>query len=453
MASTALTVTELTQQIKGLLESHFEMVVVQGEISNLARPSSGHVYFNLKDEKSQIAGVMFRTAAQRLRFDLENGLEVLLYGRLGVYEPRGQYQLIVDRLEPCGSGALQLAFEQLKARLEKEGLFAPEHKKALPFIPRGIGIVTSPTGAAIRDILTVLQRRFPTIPVLINPVAVQGDTAAGEIARAIRQFQALPEVDVLIVGRGGGSIEDLWPFNEEIVARAIYDSRLPIISAVGHETDFTIADYVADLRAPTPSAAAELAVPLRSVLLEQVGDQQRRLEAALRRDLQTRRERLLSLHNRLRSPQRLLQRTMQQVDEQTERLRLSLRHRLLMDHHRLERLRQNLTFRSPATAIGDWRRVLLEWQHRLRFALTKGLEKKQTVLAGHMKVLNSLNPLAILDRGYAAASDRQGTLLASITQVQPDDEFRVHLRDGIVEGRVVRTKMTPRPVDGSAAEE
>ncbi|NQU64493.1 MAG: exodeoxyribonuclease VII large subunit, partial [SAR324 cluster bacterium] len=225
----AQTVTELTRNIKHLLEDTLGKVFLQGEISNLARPNSGHLYFNIKDNNAQIAGVMFRSVSQRTRFSLENGLEVLLHGRITVYEPRGAYQLVVDRVEPVGSGALQLAFEQLKARLSAEGLFDAEHKHPLPFIPRGIGIVTSPTGAAIRDILNILGRRFPSIPVLINPVTVQGDTAAREIAAAIRHFQGMEEIDLLIVGRGGGSVEDLWAFNEEIVARAIFKSCIPVI--------------------------------------------------------------------------------------------------------------------------------------------------------------------------------------------------------------------------------
>ncbi|MBN1587017.1 MAG: exodeoxyribonuclease VII large subunit, partial [Candidatus Omnitrophica bacterium] len=256
--SRPLTVSELTRQVKQLLEEIYPRVWVVGEISNLRTPASGHMYFTLKDEGAELACVFFKFASQRLKFKLEDGLQVVLRGSVTVYERQGKYQLKVDTAEPKGAGALQLAFEQLKKKLAAEGLFDPEHKKPVPWLPKRIGVVTSPTGAAIRDILHVLARRMPGMDVLIAPVRVQGEEAAPEIAAAIRVMNALKNVDVLIVGRGGGSLEDLWCFNEEIVARAIYESELPVISAVGHEIDWTIADMVADVRAPTPSAAAEI---------------------------------------------------------------------------------------------------------------------------------------------------------------------------------------------------
>ena len=255
------TVSELTRGIRSILEQAFDTVWVEGEISNYVLAQSGHAYFSLKDETSQVRCVFFKGNRIRVKFDPEDGDQVLLFGRVNVYEPRGEYQIVVEAMEPRGLGALQKAFEQLKAKLEKEGLFDEAHKQALPEFPWKIGIVTSPTGAAIRDLLNVLHRRNPRVSVVLAPAKVQGEGAAEEIAQAIRDLNTLEELDVLIVGRGGGSIEDLWAFNEEVVARAIHESKLPVVSAVGHEIDFTISDFVADLRAPTPSAAAELVVP------------------------------------------------------------------------------------------------------------------------------------------------------------------------------------------------
>ena len=257
---TILTVSELTQKVKTRLETDFEEVWVEGEISNLRRPSSGHSYLTLKDEKSQIRAVIFRFMGRYLKFEPQDGMLVICRGKMSVYEPRGEYQLILDYMEPKGVGALQLAFEQLKEKLAREGLFATEHKKPLPYLPRKIGIVTSPTGAAVKDLLNVIGRRFPTMSILISPVKVQGEGSAQEIARAVDELNLVQGIDVIIVARGGGSLEDLWSFNEECVARAIYRSSIPVVSAVGHEIDFTIADFVADLRAPTPSAAGELVV-------------------------------------------------------------------------------------------------------------------------------------------------------------------------------------------------
>lgn len=271
------TVSELTKSVRGLLEGHFSEVWVSGEISNFRSPGSGHYYFTLKDETAQLSCVMFRGLNAKLPFKLEDGLEVICRGRLTVYESRGQYQIVVDYCEPKGLGALQLAFEQLKKKLQAEGLFDPAHKKKLPFLPHKIGVVTSPTGAAIRDILNILGRRWPGVNILIVPVRVQGEGSAEEVAKAIGWLNVREDIDVMIVGRGGGSLEDLWAFNEEIVARAIFASRIPVISAVGHEIDFTIADFVADVRAPTPSAAAELAVPNRDDLLTSLMDIKRRL--------------------------------------------------------------------------------------------------------------------------------------------------------------------------------
>jgi exodeoxyribonuclease VII large subunit len=277
-----LKVSELTKDIKLILESAFGLVWVEGEISNLRRPSSGHIYFTLKDEFSQIRCVLFKQQSLDIKFQLKDGLSLVVYARLSVYERDGQYQLYINSLEPKGKGGLQLAFEQLKERLAKEGLFDPGHKKSLPFLPRAIGIITSPTGAVIRDILHILEKRFPNFTVIIYPAKMQGGGAKAEIVAAIEYFNAQNNVNVIILARGGGSIEDLWAFNEESVARAIYKSQIPIISAVGHETDFTIADFVSDLRASTPSRAAELVIPQKRDLYQNIQEYKMRLSRSLK---------------------------------------------------------------------------------------------------------------------------------------------------------------------------
>ena len=297
-----LTVSELTRQIKGLLEERFSEVWVEGEISNLRNHPSGHLYFTLKDDFSQIRAVLFRMQARSVRFLLEDGLHVVCRGRVSLYEKRGDYQLILESIEPRGVGALQLAFLQLKERLEKEGLFRPEHKKSLPMLPQRVGVITSPTGAVIRDILHILNRRFGNLHILLYPVRVQGEGAWREVAEGIDYFNRQKNADVLIVGRGGGSMEDLWPFNEEGLARAIYRSKIPIISAVGHETDYTISDFVADLRAPTPSAAAELVVRDKREISNTLHVLGYRLENQMVQRLQERRTHLNHLEKVLGTP-------------------------------------------------------------------------------------------------------------------------------------------------------
>ena len=318
--SEIFSVTTLTQTIKRDLESEFAEIWVEGEISNLAQPRSGHVYFTLKDAGAQLKAVIFKYAARVVKFQLENGMQVLLRGSLSVYEPRGEYQLIVSAAEPRGAGALQAAFEQLKQRLHAEGLFDAAHKQPIPVLPKKIGVVTSATGAAIRDILNVVNRRFANVQILIAPVRVQGAEAPGEIADAIAMLNRLPDVDVLIVGRGGGSMEDLWAFNEEVVARAIFASRIPIISAVGHEIDFTIADFVADLRAPTPSAAAELVVQNKANLVHTVAVLTTRLRQTFLHQFQREKEAVAQLQRRLPDPKRRVNELQQRIDDLFQRL-------------------------------------------------------------------------------------------------------------------------------------
>ncbi|MDZ4224793.1 MAG: exodeoxyribonuclease VII large subunit, partial [bacterium] len=324
-------VGELTRQIRSLLETSYAEVWITGEISNFKAHTNGHFYFTLKDDKSQINAVMFRGSNSRLAFKPEDGMEALCHGKVTVYEVRGQYQIVVDHIEPKGIGALQMAFEQLKKKLGKEGLFDAARKRTLPFLPKKIGVVTSPTGAAIRDILNILRRRFPEAGVLLVPVKVQGDGAKEEIAEAIRLLNQQGDVDVMIVGRGGGSIEDLWAFNEEVVARAIFASNIPVISAVGHEVDFTIADFTADMRAPTPSAAAELVIPRKQDLEASLQNMRERLNQAVSKDF----------------PQ-----WMMRVDQLTEGLGRGLQVGLEKRGDYLKRLMSNLDHLSPLHILG-----------------------------------------------------------------------------------------------------
>src|SRR5438105_5501911 len=348
---TLYTVSALTALLRVHIESAFPDIWVEGEVSNLRIPTSGHAYFTLKDASSQIRAVLFRSVGRSLRFAFQDGLQLVCRGRVTVYEPKGDYQVIVEYAEPKGVGALQLAFEQLKARLAAEGLFDPARKRPLPFLPRRIGVVTSPTGAAIRDIVQVAHKRDPGVTIVLNPVAVQGENAAGEIAGAIEELNKMGGFDVLIVGRGGGSLEDLWPFNEEVVVRAIAASRIPVVSAVGHEIDFTIADFVADMRAPTPSAAAELVVRDRPEVLRRVVGRGVRAAEALRIVLRDLCARVEAERRGLLDPTALVARAMQRRDDLEMRMRLAQVNRLKGLRSAVEALRQDLLLRIPLQRI------------------------------------------------------------------------------------------------------
>lgn len=346
------TISEVTRDIRSLLEDNFPSLWVSGEISNFKPAASGHFYFTLKDEKAQLPAIMFRNSSQFLKFNLDDGLEVIAHGRLTVYEPRGAYQIVVDHLEPKGLGALQLAFEQLKKRLEAEGLFNEKRKKPIPYLPTKIGIVTSSQGAVLHDMLTILTRRFPNIEILVNPVRVQGEGAAEEISGAIDELNRRSDVDVLIVGRGGGSLEDLWAFNEEIVVRAIARSEIPVISAVGHETDYTLADMAADLRAPTPSAAAELAVPEKMELVSSILERRSSLVTALNYFLKNRRENLDYLKKRLKTPRRVLEELGQTLDEFVDRMIRAQKNVFLPQYHlKLAGVKRHLEAISPHSLL------------------------------------------------------------------------------------------------------
>src|SRR3989338_2402035 len=347
------TVSELTEDIKILLENTFPEVWVEGEISNFSLSQSGHMYFNLKDAKSSLRCVFFRGANSGLKFSLKDGLQAIAFGRINVYAPSGQYQLNIQRIEPKGAGALQLAFEQLKEKLAKEGVFEESHKRPLPGLPLRVGVVTSPTGAAIRDILNILKRRAPFVKIILNPVRVQGQGAGEEIARAIEEFNDYKEVDVLIVGRGGGSLEDLWAFNEEVTARAIYNSRIPVISAVGHEVDWTIADFSADLRASTPSAAAELVVRQKEDLAHELEHCFVRMQSAVENKIGALSREMLRVKNAyvLKYPLNFIQVYLQKIDEMNHRLAQRAGHILEVEGHRFRRLTEKLEALSPLKVL------------------------------------------------------------------------------------------------------
>jgi exodeoxyribonuclease VII large subunit len=437
-----LTVSQLTDQLRGVVEERFPTVWVEGEISNFRVYGSGHAYFTLKDESAQVRGVLFRNRMRRIRFEPGDGQHVLAFGGLEVYAQRGEYQLVVELLEPRGLGALQLAFEQLKARLAAEGLFAESRKRPLPRFPKRIGIVTSPSGAAVRDILRVIGRRFAGLSIVIAPARVQGDGAAQEVAAGIADLNALGDVDVIIVGRGGGSLEDLWAFNEEVVARAIAGSKIPVISAVGHEVDVTIADFVADLRAPTPSAAAELVVREKQALVEGLADLRRRLDRAIERRLDRERERVAALAGRrvLTDPARPLRELERRVDDAVRRLRHAAAVTLQRAGHRVEVATTGLRGQSPFARLASGRHRLEHLDSRLRAGVTQALTGSRHGLGALVGRLDSLSPLAVLGRGYSLTRTAAGEIVRDAAQINPGAAVDVLLARGRLECRVERTK-------------
>lgn len=481
------TVGELTRELKGLVEGRFPAVHVEGEISNFRRNSaSGHLYFTLKDQGASLRCALFRNQARLLRFAPADGLHVLARGRLSVYEAAGEYNLVLDSMEPLGAGALALRFEELKQRLANEGLFDPRAKRPLPFIPRRIGVVTSPTGAAVHDFLRMLHHRWPGMPVVIAPARVQGDGAAAEICRAIDRVSALPDVDVVVVTRGGGSLEDLWAFNEEVVARAIRRSPVPVVSAVGHEVDFTISDFAADVRAPTPTGAAEAVVRVRADLAEALRVSEGRLRRALDRQLENRRARLESARTALPDPRKLIadrrmaldrlgQRAERSARERLRAERLVLRsrdealqgahprarlagvrevlgrlaersERLLRERLRRERVEadaraESLGRFSAAQRIAGAREDLRRLESRSARAAQVALAVARHRFADTAGRLDALSPLKVLSRGYALAFDRDGNLLRSPALLSAGDRVRVRLSQGSFDAEVTGTSM------------
>lgn len=423
------TVTSLNRQIRQLLEGDFPLLWLRAEISNFKAHSSGHFYFSLKDAKSQINAVMFRGYNSHLRFRPEDGMEVLIRGKVTVYEPRGNYQIFCEQMEPVGLGALQKAFEQLKAKLAAEGLFDVDRKRALPAWPRHIAIVTSPTGAAIRDMLNVLGRRFKGLEITIVPCKVQGVEAAGEIVRAIDLANRLSTVDVMIVGRGGGSIEDLWPFNEERVARAIASARVPVISAVGHEVDFTIADFVADLRAPTPSAAAELVVKNAADWVERIRVLTRTLKLATLQNMQSARTLTSTLARRLIDPQRAIQDAVLRNDELSARLIHEMRRGLERRSLAIEILSGRLV--SPLAVMARNREVINGLRGRVRAAAKAKFVARQSSLLRATALLESLSPLRVLVRGYSLVM-KQDAPVVRASELNAGDMITIRMSDGVV---------------------
>ncbi|MDD2734844.1 MAG: exodeoxyribonuclease VII large subunit [Desulfuromonadaceae bacterium] len=401
---TILTVSRLTALLRGVLEENFEQLWLQGEASNISYPSSGHCYFTLKDPGAQIRCVMFKSAVKNLKFRLTDGMELIARGRISVYDQRGEYQLICEYVEPAGIGALQAAFVQLKEKLALEGLFAEAHKIPLPRFPRKIGVVTSPTGAVIRDILHVLKRRFASLDVQLYPVRVQGEGSAVEIAGAIDEMNRLAEVDVLIVGRGGGSLEDLWAFNEEVVARAVYRSEIPVISAVGHETDWTMCDFVADLRAPTPSAAAELVIASSDELRNQIDSLSGRAVRSVQTLLNAHIGRLEGLRRALHDPRTMLGHMAQRTDDLTGRLELGLRVAVSRRRDRFERLLDALQHNDPLGRIDAFRQRIALLTMRSEGLLAHRLDALKQEFYDKAVRLEVLSPLKTLARGYAIAT-------------------------------------------------
>ena len=435
-----LTVSALTALVRGVLEENFDQVWVEGEISNFASPQSGHCYFTLKDAGAQLRCVMFRGAARALKFTPKDGMRVLTRGRLTLFEPRGEYQLVAEYLEPQGIGGLQLAFIQLKERLAKEGLFSELHKKELPKLPQRIGVVTSPTGAAIRDILTVLTRRFANLEILIAPVRVQGEGAAQEIAAAIDDLNRLGGIDVMIVGRGGGSLEDLWAFNEEVVARAIHRSVVPVISAVGHEVDFSIADFVADLRAATPSAAAELVVRSKKELTSELDALTHRLDLSQLRRFERWRSGVAALSRAVTDPTRVLGHLSQRVDTLDGRLRREAELLIGGQGQAIAMLSARLNRQSPVLTLRRNEERLGTLSLRLDHALSRRLSGAAESLRIASGTLNAVSPLAVLARGYSIARKLPGrTVIRDSRELAAGDRLELSLAAGSALCRVEET--------------
>jgi exodeoxyribonuclease VII large subunit len=431
-------VSRLNREVRVLLERGFGSIWLEAEISNLAKPGSGHWYFSLKDATAQVRCCMFRQRNMLCAFAARDGQKVLVRARLGLYEPRGEYQLVVDYMEDSGLGALKRQFEELSAKLAAEGLFAPERKRALPMIPKRIGVITSPTGAAIRDILHVLGRRFSAVPVLIYPVAVQGAAAAAEIAAAVRTAGRRAECDVLILARGGGSLEDLWAFNDAALARAIVASPIPIVSGIGHEIDFTIADFAADVRAPTPSAAAEIAVPDGEEWLASLARLAQRLRRGLKRRVEAQRERLRWLIGRaaLVSPSARLAQQTQRLDDLEQRMFRALRQILADRRSALGERRSRLWQASPVARVRSTAARQAALYARLRAAALASLHLARERLSPLVRTLNAVSPLATLDRGYAIVSRVGGAIVRSAAEVSPGTPIEVRLAVGKIRAKV-----------------
>ncbi|PTA95927.1 exodeoxyribonuclease VII large subunit [Kluyvera sp. Nf5] len=432
------TVTRLNQTVRSLLEREMGQVWITGEISNFTQPASGHWYFTLKDDTAQVRGAMFRNSNRRVTFRPQHGQQVLVRASVTLYDPRGDYQIIVESMQPAGEGLLQQKYEQLKAALSAEGLFDQQFKQPLPTPAHCIGVITSKTGAALHDILHVLRRRDPSLPVVIYPTAVQGDDAPGQIVRAIELANARQECDVLIVGRGGGSLEDLWSFNDERVARAIFASRIPVVSAVGHETDVTIADFVADLRAPTPSAAAEIVSRNQTELLRQIQSAQQRLEMAMDFFIANRTRRFTQLNHRLQQqhPQLRLARQQTVLEKLRQRMRVALDSQLKQATQRQRRVAQRLNQQNPQPRIWRAQTRIQQLEYRLAESLRAQLSVTRERFGKAVTHLEAVSPLSTLARGYSVTTAADGKVLKQAKQVKTGDTLTTRLADGWVESEV-----------------
>lgn len=432
------TVSRLNQTVRSLLEREMGQVWITGEISNFTQPASGHWYFTLKDDTAQVRGAMFRNSNRRVTFRPQHGQQVLVRASVTLYDPRGDYQIIVESMQPAGEGLLQQKYEQLKAALSAEGLFDQQFKQPLPTPAHCIGVITSKTGAALHDILHVLKRRDPSLPVVIYPTAVQGDDAPGQIVRAIELANARQECDVLIVGRGGGSLEDLWSFNDERVARAIFASRIPVVSAVGHETDVTIADFVADLRAPTPSAAAEIVSRNQTELLRQIQSSQQRLEMAMDFFIANRTRRFTQLNHRLQQqhPQLRLARQHTVLEKLRQRMRVALDNQLKQATVRQRHVGQRLNQQNPQPRIWRAQTRIQQLEYRLAESLRAQLGVTRERFGKAVTHLEAVSPLSTLARGYSVTTAADGNVLKQAKQVKTGDTLTTRLADGWIESEV-----------------
>lgn len=427
-----MTVSALAREARLLIEQRFNLVWVEGELSNFRRPGSGHWYFTLKDDSAQLRCAMFAGRNRSIRFQVKDGDHVVIRGRVSLYEARGDFQLIADHMELAGEGALRAAFDALKERLAVEGLFATERKKPLPEFPQHLAVISSRSGAALRDVLSVVQRRFPALKVTLMPVAVQGENSEMEVLQALQRVATL-DPDVVLLTRGGGSLEDLWTFNLESVARAIASCPIPVVSAIGHQTDITIADFVADVRAPTPSAGAELITPDRREISAQFTERLSRLLRALDGDIKFRQQTLKGLRAHLLDPRQRLQQHMQRADDLDERLRLSLTNKLAQAKQKLRALHRNMHILRPQTVIQRHKLTIARLNDALVSLVGRSLDRQQIMLATISRTLQAVSPLSTLSRGYAVLSDGDGNLgepISSVGQVSDNDKITAHLQDG-----------------------
>lgn len=439
-----LSVTALTKYIKRKIDidPHLKTVWIKGEVSNFKHHSSGHMYFTLKDNTARIQSVMFAGNNRFLKFQVENGMQVLIKGHVSVFEPYGQYQLYVQQMEPDGLGALYLAYEQLKNKLEKQGLFQERHKQALPLFPTHIGIITSPTGAAVRDILTTIKRRYPIVKTTIIPAIVQGEQAARSIVQALERANELVQFDVLILARGGGSIEDLWPFNEEIVAKTIFSSTVPVISAIGHETDLTISDFVADYRAPTPTGAAEIVVPSLNELKKHLSYLHRSLNQSLHHIIQTNEKNLIRLQRSyaFKYPKQLIEQKAQHLDLMNERLIHTQRLHLQRHEEQIKYFIHRLTSINIPKMIEQKHTTLQQLTTRHEQIMSNIYQQKSNAFENMLDKLSLINPLSVMQRGYAIAYDETHTIIRKTKQVNIADEITVQISDGTLRCKIMQLK-------------